>query len=40
MEILERWTGVKPHSLTDDEMAAQADGQQLFLHRSPQHLRL
>jgi hypothetical protein len=40
LQILERWTGATPRPLTDKEMEAQANGQQLFFHLPEQHLRL
>jgi hypothetical protein len=40
LQVLERWTGVKPRALTESEQALQADGQQLYFHLPDQHLRL
>lgn len=40
LEVLERWTGVKPRTAIVDGSALQADGQPLYNHLPPQRFRL
>jgi hypothetical protein len=40
LEVLERWTGVKPRTLSAQEQALQANGQQLYIQLPPRRLRL
>lgn len=40
LQVLERWTGVTPRTLTEEEQALQEQGQELYFQLPPQHLRL